>query len=117
MAAADDDDDDVEDEVTTYLAAKILTEYPNPISKRDTRAQRRGPFPYELYEQAMKDYLDQVDTEKLAKRDAEGEPGDSPAENRSTEEQEEEEEAGDKTAAPQTVNEEEKPRGKQLAGM
>ncbi|XP_056453293.1 secretogranin-2b [Gadus chalcogrammus] len=109
-----DDDDDVEDEVTTYLAAKILTEYPNPISKRDTQAQRKGPFPYELYEQAMKDYLDQVDTEKVAKRELEGEPEDSvsPTENQSTEE-----EALDKTSAPQTVNEEEKPRGKQMAGM
>lgn len=53
---ADDEDDgdgDVEDEVTTYLAAKILTEYPNTISKRDTQAQLR----HELYERALKDYL------------------------------------------------------------
>lgn len=49
----DEDDGDVEDEVTTYLAAKILTEYPNTISKRDTQAQLR----HELYERALKDYL------------------------------------------------------------
>ncbi|CAL8281719.1 unnamed protein product [Lota lota] len=106
-----DDDDDVEDEVTTYLAAKILTEYPNSISKRDTQAQRKGPFPYEVYEQAMQDYLDQVGTDKVAQRDAEGEQERvSPTENQSSE-------AADRTSAPQTVNEDEKQRGKPMAGM
>jgi len=134
--ADDDDDDDVEDEVTTYLAAKILTEYPSTMAKRDTRAQQRHAggrgFPYELYEQAMKDYLD---LGKVAKREAvaEEEDGDdddggvgSPAEDQGKEEQQEEEEAAAKTStAPQTVNEEEKKqqqqqqqqRGKPMAGM
>ncbi|KAJ3595607.1 hypothetical protein NHX12_004910 [Muraenolepis orangiensis] len=119
----DDDGDDVEDEVTTYLAAKILTEYPNTISKRDTRAQRKGQFPYDLYEQATKDYLDQADADKVAKRggDAEeGEPEDDgagpPAENQGKEE--EAAEAAAKTSAPQTVSEEKKQqRGKPMAGM
>ncbi|XP_061550499.1 secretogranin-2b [Phycodurus eques] len=76
--AADDDtnDGDVEDEVTTYLAAKILTEYPpNSITKRDTQAQTKGHFPYELYERAVKDYLSQADSRSrpVAKREAEEE--------------------------------------------
>ncbi|XP_061695292.1 secretogranin-2b [Syngnathoides biaculeatus] len=74
---ADDDeadDGDVEDEVTTYLAAKILTEYPpNGITKRDTEAQTKGHFPYKLYERAVKDYLSQADSgsRQVAKREAE----------------------------------------------
>ncbi|XP_068593827.1 secretogranin-2b [Cebidichthys violaceus] len=115
-----DEDGDVEDEVTTYLAAKILTEYPNTITKRDTQAQLKGQFPYELYERVMKDYLGQADTEKrpLAKRETEV----------ATEEEIEpteiqgEEEMMAKTSAPQTVNEEEEEeegerREKKVAGM
>ncbi|XP_019711454.1 secretogranin-2b isoform X1 [Hippocampus comes] len=71
-----DDDGDVEDEVTTYLAAKILTEYPpDGIAKRDTQAQTKGHFPYELYERAVKDYLGQADSGRrpVAKREAEEE--------------------------------------------
>ncbi|KAK2822349.1 hypothetical protein Q5P01_022414 [Channa striata] len=113
-AAADDDDDggDVEDEVTTYLAAKILTEYPNSISKRDTQAQLKGQFPYELYERVMKDYLGQADPDKrpVAKRETEvateedGKAGES--------------QGKEETSAPQTVDEEEKEhREKPVAGM
>uniref|UniRef100_A0A1A7YFN8 Secretogranin II (Chromogranin C), b n=1 Tax=Iconisemion striatum TaxID=60296 RepID=A0A1A7YFN8_9TELE len=114
--AADDDDDDgdIEDEVTTYLAAKILTEYPNTITKRDTQAQLKGQFPYELYERAMKDYMDQAETEKrpVAKREAEGVP-----EEKVTPLPKEETPA--KTSAPQTVNEgeEEQHREPNVAGM
>uniref|UniRef100_A0A3Q2C8V0 Secretogranin II b n=1 Tax=Cyprinodon variegatus TaxID=28743 RepID=A0A3Q2C8V0_CYPVA len=117
QADDDDDDGDVEDEVTTYLAAKILTEYPNTISKRDTQAQLQGQFPYELYERAMKDYMEQAETEArpVAKRETE-EP---------TEEEEEaevrgkEEEATAQTSAPETNEreEEEKRREKKAAGM
>ncbi|GLD58550.1 secretogranin-2-like protein [Lates japonicus] len=120
-AAADDDDEDdgdVEDEVTTYLAAKILTEYPNTIAKRDTQAQLKGgQFPYELYERAMKDYLGQADTEKrpVAKRETEAtaEEKVEPAEVQGREE------ITAKTSAPQTVNEEEEKehREKTVAGM
>ncbi|XP_071394925.1 secretogranin-2b [Centroberyx affinis] len=112
-----DDDDDVEDEVTTYLAAKILTEYPNTIAKRDTQAQLRGQFPYELYEQAMKDYLGQVDTDRspVAKRETEvaTEERVNPTETQGKEE------IVAKTSAPQTANEEEEKehRGKPVAGM
>uniref|UniRef100_A0A8C6TW26 Secretogranin II (chromogranin C), b n=1 Tax=Neogobius melanostomus TaxID=47308 RepID=A0A8C6TW26_9GOBI len=67
----DDEGDDVEDEVTTYLAAKILTEYPNTINKRDTQAQLKGQFPFELYEKAMKDFLDQNEKKSVAKRETE----------------------------------------------
>ncbi|XP_057714245.1 secretogranin-2b [Corythoichthys intestinalis] len=91
----DTDDGDVEDEVTTYLAAKILTEYPpNGIAKRDTQAQTKGRFPYELYERAVKDYLSQVDSgsRPVAKREAE--------EEKPTEVQSEEEGMTAKTSAP-----------------
>ncbi|KAK5919466.1 hypothetical protein CgunFtcFv8_023359 [Champsocephalus gunnari] len=114
---ADDEDDeggDVEDEVTTYLAAKILTEYPNPISKRDTQAQLKGQFPFDLYERVMKDYLGQVDTDlrPVVKRDIEG----GPEEKIEPTEMQGDEEIAAKTSAPQTVNEEEH-REKTAAGM
>ncbi|XP_054889508.1 secretogranin-2b [Poeciliopsis prolifica] len=111
----DDGDGDVEDEVTTYLAAKILTEYPNTITKRDTQAQLKGQFPYELYERAMKDYMGQADTEAR------------PVSKRETEEQTEEkanpgevqgkEEVTAKTSAPQTAKEEAERREIKAAGM
>lgn len=113
----EDDDGDVEDEVTTYLAAKILTEYPN-INKRDTQAQMKGQFPYELYEKAMKDYLGQAQSEKrpVAKRETEEaeEEGVNP-----TEMQQGKDAVAAKTSAPQTVNEEEEKehREKTAAGM
>ncbi|XP_028987538.1 secretogranin-2b [Betta splendens] len=121
QAAADDGDDDdggdVEDEVTTYLAAKILTEYPNTISKRDTQAQLRGQFPYELYERAIKDYLGQEDAEKrpVAKRESEV----APEEQAQPEELQGKEEVTAKTSPPQTPNEEEEKehREKAVAGM
>uniref|UniRef100_A0AAQ4QQ27 Secretogranin II b n=1 Tax=Gasterosteus aculeatus aculeatus TaxID=481459 RepID=A0AAQ4QQ27_GASAC len=99
VADDEDEDGDVEDEVTTYLAAKILTEYPNTITKRDTQAQLKGQFPYELYERAMKDYLGQADPEKrpITKRDTE--------------------EMTPKTSAPETANEVEERRDKKVAGM
>lgn len=108
----DDDDGDVEDEVTTYLAAKILTEYPNTISKRDTQAQQ---FPYELYERAMKDYLGQVDSVKrpLAKRDTEV----ATEERVTPTEMQGREEVAAKTSAPQTVNDEGERREMTAAGM
>ncbi|KAM9792010.1 secretogranin-2b-like [Syngnathus typhle] len=90
-----DDDDRVEDEVTTYLAAKVLTEYPpDGMAKRDTRAQTQGRFPYELYERAVKDYLSQAAdsaSRPMAKREAREE---KPAEVQSKEAAEEEEEEG-----------------------
>ncbi|XP_034040007.1 secretogranin-2-like [Thalassophryne amazonica] len=104
------EDDDVEDEVTTYLAAKILTEYPDTITKRDTQAQLKGQFPYELYERAMKDYLEQADTEKrpTVKREAE-EATEKPTEMQ--------EETAAKTSTPQVSNEKEQHLGKMAAGM
>lgn len=110
----DDNDDDVEDEVTTYLAAKILTEYPNTITKRDTQAKLNGQFPYELYEQAVKDYLDQADTDKspLAKRETE-----AAIENVEPTETHVKDEFAAETAAPQTVKEDGEHHGKSIAGM
>lgn len=110
----DDDGGDVEDEVTTYLAAKILTEYPNTITKRDTQAQLKAQFPYELYERAM-DYLGQVDNEKrpLVKRETE----EATEENVKPTEMQGKEKITAKTSAPQTVNEEEEHREKTVAGM
>lgn len=99
----DDDDDDVEDEVTTYLAAKILTEYPNPVSKRDTRLQ--------LYQRAVQDYLGRADADArpLAKREAEAAGG---------EDANPTEEMPAKTTAPEPVSDEEKERREQpAAGM
>lgn len=114
----DDDDGDVEDEVTTYLAAKILTEYPNTITKRDTQAQLKGQFPYELYERAMKDYLGQADAEKrpLVKRETELMPTEEKV---NPTEMQGKEEIPAKTSAPQTVNEDEEKehREKAVAGM
>ncbi|XP_026169893.1 secretogranin-2b [Mastacembelus armatus] len=116
-ADGEDDDGDVEDEVTTYLAAKILTEYPNAISKRDTQAQLKGQFPYELYERAMKDYLGQADTEKrpVAKRETEL----GTEEKAKPMEMQGKEEITTKTSAPQTVNEDEEKehREKAMSGM
>lgn len=120
-AAADDDEDDeggdVEDEVTTYLAAKILTEYPNTITKRDTQAQLKGQFPYELYERALKDYLGQADTEKrpVAKRETEV----ATEERVQPTEVQGKEETTAKTSAPQTAEEDEEKehREKAAAGM
>ncbi|TSY27755.1 Secretogranin-2 [Bagarius yarrelli] len=73
----DDYDDAVdEDEVATFLAAKLLTEYPDTSSTDRKRAvdSSNAVFPYEIYEEAMKDYFDQVDTGKgvPAKRDTQG---------------------------------------------
>ncbi|KAK5613124.1 hypothetical protein CRENBAI_001278 [Crenichthys baileyi] len=115
QADATDEDGDVEDEVTTYLAAKILTEYPNTITKRDTQAQLKGQFPYELYERAMKDYMDQADTETrpVAKRETE----EQTEEKANPVEMQGKEEATDKTSAPQTANEEEERLEKKAAGM
>ncbi|CAN9502687.1 unnamed protein product [Ophioblennius macclurei] len=100
----EDDGGDVEDEVTTYLAAKILTEYPNSIAKRDTEAQLKSRLPYELYERAMKDYLGQdqdqdQDQRALAKREAEG----GQQEAVQPTQMQGREEAPAKTSAPQTV--------------
>ncbi|XP_060941136.1 secretogranin-2b [Limanda limanda] len=102
----DDEGGDVEDEVTTYLAAKILTEYPSSsISKRDTQAQLKGQFPYELYERAMKDYLGQADSalRPVAKRESEV----ATEERVMPTEVQGKEETPAKTSAPQTVSEEE----------
>ncbi|XP_028831037.1 secretogranin-2b [Denticeps clupeoides] len=71
----DDYDDTVgEDELATFLAAKILTEYPDTEkTKRAAGLVAPEKFPYELYEEAMKDYFDQAETGKSApvKRDTE----------------------------------------------
>lgn len=115
---ADDEDDggDVEDEVTTYLAAKILTEYPNTITKRDTQAQLKGQLRYELYERALKDYLGQADSERpVAKRETEV----ATEEQVNPTEMQGKEEIPAKTSAPETVKEEEEKehREKTAAGM
>uniref|UniRef100_A0A8C2WVV7 Secretogranin II (chromogranin C), b n=1 Tax=Cyclopterus lumpus TaxID=8103 RepID=A0A8C2WVV7_CYCLU len=100
---ADDEDDEgeVEDEVTTYLAAKILTEYPKP------HLQEGHPGP-----RVMKDYLGQADTEKrpVAKRETEE------ATEEIVEPTEMQEEITAKTSAPQTVDVEVR-REKKVAGM
>lgn len=109
----DDDDGDVEDEVTTYLAAKILTEYPNTIAKRDTQAQLKGQLRYELYERALKDYLGQADAAAKKESEAATEEKVNPTEMQGKEEM------TAKTSAPETVKEEEEKehREKQAAGM
>ncbi|XP_066508680.1 secretogranin-2b-like [Hoplias malabaricus] len=59
-----------EDEVATFLAAKLLTEYPDEEHKSAVDSR----FPYEAYEEAMKGYFEQGDTgkSKPAKRDTQG---------------------------------------------
>lgn len=109
----DEDDGDVEDEVTTYLAAKILTEYPNTISKRDTQAQLR----HELYERALKDYLqEQMEPERSA---AERGPAAAAEEKVDPTETQGNGEVTAKTSAPDTANteEERERREKIAAGM
>lgn len=114
--AGDDEDDgdgDVEDEVTTYLAAKILTEYPNTISKRDTQPQLR----HELYERALKDYLqEQTEPEGPA---AERGPEAAAEEKVNPTEMQGNGEVTAKTSAPDTANteEERERREKIAAGM
>lgn len=108
----EEDDGDVEDEVTTYLAAKILTEYPNTITKRDTQSQLKNQLRYELYERALKDYLGQA--EPAAKKEGEA----ATEEKVKPTEMQGKEEVAAKTSAPETVKEEEKEhREKQAAGM
>lgn len=108
----EDDDGDVEDEVTTYLAAKILTEYPNTITKRDTQSQLKNQLRYELYERALKDYLGQA--EPAAKKEGEA----ATEEKVKPTEMQGKEEVAAETSAPETVKEEEKEhREKQAAGM
>ncbi|XP_016406133.1 secretogranin-2-like isoform X1 [Sinocyclocheilus rhinocerous] len=75
----DDYDDDAvdEDEESTFLAAKLLTEYPDTSSsdrKRAIDSATNGQLPYDLYEEAMKDFFDQVDNGKSTptKRDTQG---------------------------------------------
>ncbi|XP_029381341.1 secretogranin-2b [Echeneis naucrates] len=113
----EDEDGDVEDEVTTYLAAKILTEYPNTITKRDTQAQLKGQFPYELYERAMKGYLGQGDADKRPVSKRESEAG--AEEKVKPTEMQGNEEITAKTSAPQILNdgEEKEHREKAVAGM
>lgn len=109
----DDGDGDVEDEVTTYLAAKILTEYPNTISKRDTQAQLR----HELYERALKDYLqDQTEPERPA---AERGPAAAAEEKVNPTQMQGNGEVTAKTSAPDTANTEQEMerREKIAAGM
>ncbi|XP_065118346.1 secretogranin-2b [Paramisgurnus dabryanus] len=60
----DYDDDDTVDEESTFLAAKLLTEYPDTDRKRAIDSTPNGQLPYELYEEAMKDFFDQVDSGK-----------------------------------------------------
>uniref|UniRef100_A0A4W5NYS5 Secretogranin II b n=1 Tax=Hucho hucho TaxID=62062 RepID=A0A4W5NYS5_9TELE len=105
-----DNDEADEDEIMTFLAAKILTKYPSTISKRNTQSQANGQFPYELYEQAMKDYFDQADT--MTKRDSEGnEEVVEPAE------MQVKDQVPQETAAPETEEEEKEHHGKAVAGM
>ncbi|XP_003975648.1 secretogranin-2b [Takifugu rubripes] len=105
----DEDDGDVEDEVTTYLAAKILTEYPNTISKRDTQAQLR----HELYERALKDYLQgQAEPERpVAERGTEA----AAEEKVNPTQMQGNGEVAAKTSAPDTANEEERERREKIA--
>ncbi len=75
----DDYEDDAvdEDEESTFLAAKLLTEYPDTSSsdrKRAIDSTTNGQLPYAFYEEAMKDFFDQVDNGKSmpTKRDTQG---------------------------------------------
>lgn len=70
----DDDDAVDEDEESTFLAAKLL-EYPDTGDRRRAiNSAANGQLPYELYEEAMKDFFNQVDAGKStpAKRDTQG---------------------------------------------
>ncbi|KAJ8359101.1 hypothetical protein SKAU_G00156260 [Synaphobranchus kaupii] len=65
----DDYDNTVdEDELATFLAAKMLAQYPEVMNKAEQRrsSQRNAqePFAYGIPEQLIKDYIDQIDSEK-----------------------------------------------------
>ncbi|XP_061097181.1 secretogranin-2b-like [Conger conger] len=118
----DDYDDTVdEDELATFLAAKMLAQYPEVTSKAEQRrsAQRNAqePFAYGIPEQVIKDYIDQLDSEKTSavKRQAETEVDDSTQTQRS-----------DDVTLPDTTtvqkpeaerNDEKEMNGKTLGGM
>ncbi|XP_066565411.1 secretogranin-2a [Amia ocellicauda] len=68
-----------EDELATYLAAKMLTKYPKMINKLDLKraaqpSSKEDQVAYGTYEQAMKDYFDQISSDNTspAKRLSEG---------------------------------------------
>ncbi|KAJ8388701.1 hypothetical protein AAFF_G00131100 [Aldrovandia affinis] len=68
-SASDYDDTVDEDEVATYLAAKMLAQYPKVINKMDNkRASQPSPKDEQLafgnFEQAMLNYFDQLAAEK-----------------------------------------------------
>ncbi|XP_036410421.1 secretogranin-2-like [Megalops cyprinoides] len=55
-----------EDELATFLAAKMLSQYPDVMNKVDQRRSSLagGSLSYETPEQVIKDYIDQLDSEK-----------------------------------------------------
>lgn len=78
----DDYDDNVdEDELATYLAAQILTQYPVAANNKADHKRESQPPPSKeqpvlgQFEQAIQDYFDQIDSDKgaLQKRQAETE--------------------------------------------
>ncbi|KAJ8011561.1 hypothetical protein DPEC_G00059520 [Dallia pectoralis] len=110
---SDNDEEADEDEITTFLAAKMLTQYPGTINKRDTESQVNGKFPYELYEQAMKDYFEQADSEKAgAQTKRASEANEELVEHA---EMQVKDAVPKATVAPETGNEEH--RGNPIAGM
>ncbi|KAA0718668.1 Secretogranin-2 Chromogranin-C [Triplophysa tibetana] len=113
----DDDDDVDEDEESTFLAARLL-EYPDTGDrKRAIDSVANGQLPYEFYEEAMKDFFDQVDAGKstLAKRDTQGKveverPQNPPAQDSAMEH-------GEQTPPASGTEEGKEYHGKMAAGM
>uniref|UniRef100_A0A8C1Y3C6 Secretogranin II (chromogranin C), b n=1 Tax=Cyprinus carpio TaxID=7962 RepID=A0A8C1Y3C6_CYPCA len=119
----DDYDDDAvdEDEESTFLAAKLLTEYPDTSSSNRKRAidsTTNGQLPYELYEEAMKDFFDQADNGKKSpptKRDTQGK--EEPEAPQKPPTQDSEQETIDQTPPVPGTEEGKEYHGKMVAGM
>ncbi len=116
----DDYDDDAvdEDEESTFLAAKLLTEYPDTSSSNRKRAidsTTNGQFPYE-FEEVMKDFFGQVDNGKSTptKRDTHGKEEPEAPQKPPTEEAQE---TADQTPPVPGTEEAKEYHGKMVAGM
>ncbi|XP_064184830.1 secretogranin-2b-like [Anguilla rostrata] len=108
-----------EDELATFLAAKMLAQYPEVASKGEQR--RASPLAYGIPEQAIKDYIDRMDGEKTSAVKRQAETDEEAAAGDSTQTQQLDDVALPDTATlekPEAERKEEKElNGKTLGGM
>ncbi|XP_049581558.1 secretogranin-2a [Syngnathus scovelli] len=73
-----DDDDTTDGELAAYLASQMLARYPGPAYHYGKAGQKRdeaGQNPADSFEQAMQDYLDQMDSNKVLNKKRQSEDG------------------------------------------